>query len=133
LATGLFVEHFNKYDVRWSGENGKTIFFQNEKSYDAPNQDAVQNGDIKGYAAYKVDDSVNTHEGWGLGSYCYYNVDPSIRQDHGFEAPVKDGVKFHDLLVVSLGGQGQYNHVINDTGSPTSGTDTVPSQVVSFP
>ncbi|MFD5730982.1 coagulation factor 5/8 type domain-containing protein, partial [Streptomyces sp. NPDC058368] len=71
LATGLFVEHFNKYDVRWSGENGKTIFFQNEKAYDAPNQAAVQNGNIKGYAAYKVDDSVNTHEGWGLGSYCY--------------------------------------------------------------
>ncbi|WP_406289834.1 discoidin domain-containing protein [Streptomyces sp. NBC_00209] len=133
LATGLFVEHFNKYDVRWSGENGKTIFFQNEKAYDAPNQAAVQNGTIKGYAAYKVDDSVNTHEGWGLGSYCYFNVDPSIRQDHGFEAPVKAGVKFHDLIVVSLGGQGQYNHVINDTGSPTSGTSTVPSQVVSYP
>ncbi|MFK0102325.1 discoidin domain-containing protein [Streptomyces sp. NPDC091040] len=133
LATGLFVEHFNKYDVRWSGENGKTIFFQNEKAYDAPNQAAVQNGNIKGYAAYKVDDSVNTHEGWGLGSYCYFNVDPSIRQDHGFEAPVKAGVKFHDLIVVSLGGQGQYNHVINDTGSPTSGTSTVPSQVVSYP
>ncbi|WP_329022806.1 discoidin domain-containing protein [Streptomyces sp. NBC_01423] len=133
LATGLFVEHFNKYDVRWSGENGKTIFFQNEKAYDAPNQAAVQNGNIKGYAAYKVDDSVNTHEGWGLGSYCYFNVDPSIRQDHGFEAPVKSGVKFHDLLVVSLGGQGQYNHVINNTGSPTSGTSTVPSNVVSFP
>ncbi|MEV5135957.1 coagulation factor 5/8 type domain-containing protein, partial [Streptomyces sp. NPDC053705] len=49
LATGLFVEHFNKYDVRWSGENGKTIFFQNEKAYDAPNQAAIQNGDIKGY------------------------------------------------------------------------------------
>ncbi|WP_330451591.1 MULTISPECIES: discoidin domain-containing protein [unclassified Streptomyces] len=133
LATGLFVEHFNKYDVRWSGENGKTIFFQNEKAYDAPNQAAVQNGNVKGYAAYKVDDSVNTHEGWGLGSYCYFNVDPSIRQDHGFEAPVKSGVKFHDLLVVSLGGQGQYNHVINNTGSPTSGTSTVPSNVVSFP
>ncbi|WP_406454442.1 coagulation factor 5/8 type domain-containing protein [Streptomyces sp. NBC_00876] len=133
LATGLFVEHFNKYDVRWSGERGKTIFFQNEKSYDAPNQAAVQNGDTKGYAAYKVDDSVTTHEGWGLGSYCYYNVDPTIRQDHGFEAPVKPGVKFHDLLVVSLGGQGQYEHVINNTGTPTSGTTTVPSNVVSFP
>ncbi|WP_406447966.1 discoidin domain-containing protein [Streptomyces sp. NBC_00876] len=133
LATGLFVEHFNKYDVRWSGERGKTIFFQNEKSYDAPNQAAVQNGGTKGYAAYKVDDSVTTHEGWGLGSYCYYNVDPTIRQDHGFEAPVKPGVKFHDLLVVSLGGQGQYEHVINNTGTPTSGTTTVPSNVVSFP
>ncbi|WP_285569043.1 discoidin domain-containing protein [Streptomyces sp. RTGN2] len=133
LATGLFVEHFNKYDVRWSGERGKTIFFQNEKAYDAPNQAAVQNGSTKGFAAYKVDDSVTTHEGWGLGSYCYFNVDPTIRQDHGFEAPVKAGVKFHDLLVVSLGGQGQYEHVINNTGSPTSGTSTVPSNVVSFP
>ncbi|MFD9292413.1 coagulation factor 5/8 type domain-containing protein [Streptomyces sp. NPDC060030] len=133
LATGLFVEHFNKYDVQWSGENGRTIFFQNEKAYDAPDQAAVQNGDIKGYAAYKVDDSVTTHEGWGMGSYCFFNVDPTIRQQHGFQAPVKPGVKFHDLLVVSLGGKGQYDHVVNDTGSPTSGDTTVPSQVVSFP
>ncbi|MEE1750715.1 coagulation factor 5/8 type domain-containing protein [Streptomyces sp. JV184] len=133
LATGLFVEHFNKYDVEWAGENGRTIFFQNEKSYDAPNQAAIQNGSTKGFAAYKVDDSVTTHEGWGLGSYCFFNVDPTIRQDHGFQAPVKPGVRFHDLLVVSLGGKGQYEHVINGTGSPTSGSDTVPSKVVSFP
>ncbi|WP_328296987.1 discoidin domain-containing protein [Streptomyces sp. NBC_00435] len=133
LATGLFVEHFNKYDVEWNGERGRTIFFQNEKSYDAPNQAAVQNGSVKGFAAYKVADSVNTHEGWGLGSYCYYNVDPTIRQDHGFEVPVKPGVKFHDLLVVSLGGNGQYEHVINNTGAATSGTSTTPSTVVSFP
>ncbi|MEU9029749.1 discoidin domain-containing protein [Streptomyces sp. NPDC048383] len=133
LATGLFVEHFNKYDVEWNGERGRTIFFQNEKAYDAPNQAAVQNGATKGYAGYKVADSVNTHEGWGLGSYCYYNVDPTIRQDHGFQAPVKPGVRFHDLLVVSLGGNGQYEHVINGVGAPTSGTSTVPSTVVSFP
>ncbi|MCX4695055.1 discoidin domain-containing protein [Streptomyces sp. NBC_01408] len=133
LATGLFVEHFNKYDVEWNGERGRTIFFQNEKAYDAPDQAAIQNGSIKGYAAYKVADSVNTHEGWGLGSYCYYNVDPTIRQEHGFQAPVKPGVRFHDLLVVSLGGNGQYEHVINGIGAPTSGTSTVPSTVVSFP
>ncbi|WP_405774826.1 coagulation factor 5/8 type domain-containing protein [Streptomyces sp. NBC_00859] len=133
LATGLFVEHFNKYDVQWNGENGKTIFFQNEKAYDAPNQAAVQDGATKGYAAYKVADSVNTHEGWGLGSYCNFTADPSIQQDHGFAAPDKAGVKFHDLLVVSLGGKGQYNHVINNTGAATSGTSTVPSTVVSYP
>ncbi|MEU0404246.1 discoidin domain-containing protein [Streptomyces sp. NPDC006197] len=133
LATGLFVEHFNKYDVEWFGERGRTIFFQNEKAYDAPNQAAVQDGPHKGYAAYRVDDSVTTHEGWGLGSYCYYNVDPTIRQDHGFRAPVRPGVRFHDLLVVSLGGNGQYEHVINDTGAPTSGTATVPSTVVAYP
>ncbi|MGW7311433.1 discoidin domain-containing protein [Streptomyces sp. NPDC054835] len=133
LATGLFVEHFNKYDVEWYGDRGRTVFFQNEKAYDAPNQAAVQNGATKGYAAYRVDDSVTTHEGWGLGSYCYYNVDPTIRQDHGFKAPVKPGVRFHGLLTVSLGGNGQFNHVINDTGAPTEGTATVPSTVVSFP
>ncbi|MGW5466799.1 coagulation factor 5/8 type domain-containing protein [Streptomyces chartreusis] len=133
LATGLFVEHFNKYDVQWNGQRGRTIFFQNEKAYDAPNQAAIQNGSIKGYAAYKVGDGVTSHEGWGLGSYCYYNVNPSIVQHHGFAAPVRSGVRFHNLLVVSLGGQGQYECVINDTGSPTSGTSTVPSTVVSYP
>ncbi|MEU5770715.1 coagulation factor 5/8 type domain-containing protein [Streptomyces asoensis] len=133
LATGLFVEHFNKYDVQWNGQRGRTIFFQNEKAYDAPNQAAIQNGPVKGYAAYKVGAGVTTHEGWGLGSYCFYNVDPTIVQHHGFAAPDVPGVKFHDLLVVSLGGQGQYEHVINDLGDPTSGTSTVPSTVVSYP
>lgn len=135
LATGLFVEHFNKYDVEWYGERGRTIFYQNEKAYDAPNQAAIQNGDTKGYAAYRVDDSVDVHEGWGLGSYCNYTSDPNIRQDHGFKAPVKPGVKFHSLLVVSLGGMGHYNHVINNTGASTvpAGTSTVPSNLVSFP
>ncbi|MEV7862187.1 coagulation factor 5/8 type domain-containing protein [Streptomyces hirsutus] len=133
LATGLFVEHFNKYDVQWNGERGRTIFFQNEKAYDAPNQAAIQNGSIKGYAAYKVGDRVTTHEGWGMGSYCYYNVNPTIVQHHGFAAPNRPGVRFHHLLVVSLSGNGQYECVINDTGAPTSGTNTVPSKVVSYP
>ncbi|MFF9603935.1 coagulation factor 5/8 type domain-containing protein [Streptomyces sp. NPDC014684] len=133
LCTGLFVEHFNKYDVQWNGQRGRTIFFQNEKAYDAPNQAAVQNGAVKGYAAYKVGDHVTAHEGWGLGSYCYYNVDPGIVQHHGFSAPNRPGVRFHDLLVVSLGGNGQYEHVINETGAPTSGTSTTPSTVVSYP
>ncbi|GAA2256905.1 hypothetical protein GCM10010415_17690 [Streptomyces atrovirens] len=133
LATGLFVEHFNKYDVQWNGERGRTVFFQNEKAYDAPDQAAVQNGSVKGYAAYKVGDHVTTHEGWGMGSYCYYNVNPGIVQHHGFAAPDRPGVRFHHLLVVSLSGHGQYECVINDTGAPTSGTDTVPSTVVSYP
>ncbi|WP_432131412.1 coagulation factor 5/8 type domain-containing protein [Streptomyces tendae] len=133
LITGLFVEHFNKYDVQWNGERGRTVFFQNEKAYDAPDQAAIQNGSIKGYAAYKVGDDVTEHEGWGLGSYCYYNVNPSIVQHHGFATPNRSGVRFHGLLVVSLGGNGQYECVINDTGSPTSGTDTVPSKVVQYP
>ena len=76
IATGLFVEHYQKYNVIWNGENGKTIMFQNELPYDPPNQAAWQHDGVLGWAAYKVADSVRTHEGWGLGSYCFFNVDP---------------------------------------------------------
>ncbi|MFG3111947.1 discoidin domain-containing protein [Streptomyces tendae] len=133
LATGLFVEHFNKYDVYWSGERGRTIFFQNEKAYDAPNEAAITHDGIVGYAAYKVADSVNEHEAVALGSYCNYTSDPTIVQHHGFQVPVKPGVRMRNLQVISLGGMGQYRHVVNDTGAATSGTDTVPSKVVQFP
>ncbi|MEU8792407.1 discoidin domain-containing protein [Streptomyces sp. NPDC048643] len=133
LTTGLFVEHFNKYDVLWNGERGRTIFFQNEKAYDVPNSAAITHDGIVGYAAYKVADSVNVHEAWGLGSYCNFTSDPSIVQAHGFQVPVKTGIKLHDILVISLGGKGQYAHVVNNTGAPTSGTDTVPSKITQFP
>ncbi|MEU4533595.1 discoidin domain-containing protein [Streptosporangium sp. NPDC023825] len=133
LATGLFVEHYRKYDVEWYGERGRTIFFQNEKAYDPPNQAAYMNGTSKGWAAYKVGPAVNTHEGWGLGSYVYFNVDPTIEVENGFEAPVKPGVKFHSLLTVSLGGNGRINHVINGVGGPAFGTATIPSKLVSYP
>ncbi|MFG2958293.1 discoidin domain-containing protein [Streptomyces sp. NPDC048291] len=133
LATGLFVEHFNKYDVYWNGERGRTIFFQNEKAYDAPNAAAITHDGVVGYAAYKVADTVTNHEAWGLGSYCNYTADPTIVQSNGFQVPTGSGIKMHDLLVISLGGMGQYAHVVNTTGSPTSGTSTVPSKVVQFP
>ncbi|MEV5840839.1 discoidin domain-containing protein [Streptomyces sp. NPDC051985] len=133
LATGLFVEHFNKYDVYWNGERGRTIFFQNEKAYDAPNAAAITHDGVVGYAAYKVADTVGTHEAWGLGSYCNYTADPTIVQSNGFQVPTGSGIRMHDLLVISLGGMGQYAHVVNTTGSPTSGTSTVPSKVVQFP
>ncbi|MFJ8897530.1 discoidin domain-containing protein [Streptomyces sp. NPDC102359] len=133
LATGLFVEHFNKYDVVWNGERGRTIFFQNEKAYDAPNEAAITHDGIVGYAAYKVADSVERHEAWALGSYCNYTADDTIVQHHGFQVPVKPGIRMRHLQVISLGGKGQYRHVVNDTGGPTSGTDTIPSKVVQFP
>ena len=84
-AYGLFVEHYQKYELIWNGENGKTIFFQNEMPYDPPSQADWQHDGVNGYAAYKVADSVKAHEGWGLGSYCFFNVGPDI---HG-RAPSK--------------------------------------------
>jgi hypothetical protein len=132
-ATGLFVEHFQKYNVYWAGENGKTIMFQNEMPYDPPNQAAYQHDGLLGWAAYKVADSVKTHEGWGLGSYCFFNVDPTIHNSHAFEVPVTPGVRLHDLLDISISGNGTIDHVINDTGAANGNPATVPVNVVSYP
>ncbi len=133
-ATGLFVEHYQKYDVTWNGQNGRTIFFQNEMPYDVPNQGAWMGpAGVNGYAAYKVGDNVTSHEAWGLGSYCYFNVDPSVSSYHAFEVPAAPGVRFHDTFTVSLGGKGTITHVINDTGASTPTGSTVPSNVVAFP
>lgn len=131
-ATGLFVEHYQKYEVIWNGENGKTIFFQNEMPYDPPNQAAWMNGSTKGYAAYKVADTVKTHEAWGMGSYCFFNVDPTIHATRAFEVPNRPGVKLHDLLIISLNNAGVIDHVVNDAGGPTP-PDTAPYNLVSFP
>jgi hypothetical protein len=131
-AYGLFVEHYQKYNLIWNANGGRVYFFQNEMPYDPPSQTAWRS-DARGYAAYKVTDSVTTHEAWGVGAYCYFNVDPSIHADRGFEVPQTPGVKFHSLLTVSLGGNGVIDHVINNTGGPAQGVETVPSKVVQFP
>ena len=88
---------------------------------------------MNGYAAYKVADQVTSHQAYGMGSYCYFNVNPSIVAARGFEAPNKAAVKFHSLLTVSLGGVGSITNVINTTGGVAAGTATVPSYLVSYP
>ena len=133
LATGLFVEHYQKYEVVWNGQNGKTIFFQNEMPYDVPNQAAwVGPNGLNGYAAYKVAPNVTTHEAWGMGSYCFFNTNPAVSAYHAFEVPNTANVRFHSALTVSLNFKGVITHVINDTGATTP-SGTVPVNVVNYP
>jgi hypothetical protein len=131
-ATGLFVEHYQKYELIWNGERGRTIMFQNEMPYDPPDQTTWRHGRTLGFAAYKVADSVTTHEGWGLGSYCFFNVNPTIHASRAFEVPVRPGVKLHDILSLSITAHGVIDHVVNDVGPPTPG-NTTPVNIVSYP
>jgi len=132
-AYALLVEHYQRFNVVWNGENGRTIFFQNELPYDPPDQASWTHDGILGFAAYKVGDSVRNHEAWGLGSYCFFRVNPTIHATHSFEVPVTPGVKLHDILTVSLGGVGTIDHVVNDVGAPAQGSNTIPVNIVSFP
>ncbi len=128
---GLFVEHYQRYQVVWNGDGGRTYFFQNELPYDPPNQAAWRSG-ANGYAAYKVADSVTRHEAWGLGSYCYFHSDPSVVADRSFEVPDTPGVRLHDLVTVSLGGAGTISHIVNRAGGPSNSAHSV-AYLVNYP
>ena len=132
LATGLFVEHYQNYEVQWLGNGGETIFFQNEMPYDPPNQAAWMNGSSNGFAAYEVGPNVTSHTTFGLGMYCFFNVNKSVVADRAVETPTGSGIHFHDTLTVSLGGVGVIEHVINQTGGPTPSNST-PVDVTTFP
>ena len=133
LATGLFVEHYRKHQVVWNGEDGRTIFFQNEMPYDVPDQAAW--GD-DGWAAYKVGDRVATHEAWGLGSYCFFTIggqSTHVAAARAFEVPDAPGVRLHDLVTVALAGHGAIRHVVNERGESTKDSGAVPIDLVSYP
>jgi hypothetical protein len=119
-AYALAVEHYQKYEVLWNGEHGRTYFFQNEHPYDVPTQSAWVHGTTKGYAAYKVADKVRDHQAWGLGSYCFFNLEADIYTDRAYEVPDTPGVVFTDLMTVCLNGAGGGGilHCINDSGDP---------------
>ncbi|WP_328537565.1 adenylyl cyclase [Streptomyces sp. NBC_00344] len=133
LMYGLFVEHHQKTEVVWNGNGGRTYFFQNEMPYDPPGQAAWKDGGRNGYAAYRVADAVTSHEAWGLGSYCLFLADPSIVSDSAIVAPEAAGVKFHDMVTVSLGNDGTISHVVNGTGDPVNNDNTGISYLVSYP
>ncbi|AUI64066.1 RICIN domain-containing protein [Amycolatopsis sp. BJA-103] len=129
---GLFVEHYQKYQTIWNGNRGRTYFYQNEMPYDPPNQASWMNGSTRGYAAYKVANSVTNHEAHGLGSYCYFNVNPSVVADRAIEAPNNPNVRFRSMVAVSLGGNGTISRVVNDRGGPANSGSTV-ANLVAYP
>ena len=136
LATGLFVEHYRQYQVVWNGEDGRTIFFQNEMPYDVPDQARWTSGRGPGWAAYKVGADVKRHEAWGLGSYCFFNIggtNTHVVAARAFEVPDRPGVRLHDAVTVSLGGNGTIAHVVNDSGGATLPTGATAVNLVSYP
>jgi len=137
-ATGLFVEHYQKFQVIWNGENGSDIFFQSEMPYDVPSQDAWKSSPTTdGYAAVKVAPGVTSFSGYGMGTYSFFNQGIDIFADHAYEVPTTPGVHLHDLLTIFLdatNGSGGIRHVVNDTGgSSTVANPDVPVTVVDYP
>lgn len=137
-AYGLFVEHYQKYEVIWNGNGGTDIFFQNEMPYDPPSQAAwMEAPGVDGWAAFKVADWVTSFNGYGMGSYSYFNQGVNIYAANAFEVPTNlPPASLHDLLTIflSTAGSGGILNVINNTGgSSTIANPDVPVTVVSYP
>jgi hypothetical protein len=133
-AYGLAVEHYQKYETVWSGQHGTMIFFQNENPYEVPSQAAWMASPTQdGYPALYLPKNVTSFQGYGLGSYSYFNQGVPIENSMAFEAPDAPGVQFHDILTVFLNGSGGIQSVINGTGAPVSSAFGGPSDVVSYP
>ncbi|MFJ8194055.1 glycosyl hydrolase [Streptomyces sp. NPDC096094] len=117
-ALGLFVEHYQKHQVVWNGQNGRTVFYQSEMPYDPPSQAAwMSSATGKGYASYKVGTAVTTHQAWGLGVYSYFNQGQDVHADRAIEVPDRSGVALHDMVSVFLAGSGGIDHVVNSNGA----------------
>ena len=70
-AYGLFVEHYQKYDLDLERRERQDDLLP-ERDALLPAQPGCREHDgVKGYAAYKVGDDVQTHEA-GMGSYTFF-------------------------------------------------------------
>lgn len=114
---GLFNEHHQEYQTLWNGNAGRTYFYQSEIPYDPPHQNAYQSegGRRNGYASYKVADSVQSHEAWGLGVYSYFR-DAPVKVENAIEVP--ETARIHHMTTVWLNGTAgsEITHVVNGKG-----------------
>ena len=120
---GLFVEHQQEYQTIWNGNGGRVYFYQSEMPYDPPSQEAWSREGARGYASYKVADTVKTHEAWGLGVYSFFR-DAAVIADRAIETPVGPGIKMHHMTAIRLTGKpgSGIARVINDRGQPVIDT-----------
>ena len=134
-AFGLFVEHYQQTEVQWNGEGGTTIFFQNEDPYDPPSQAAwMADASTDGYPAFEVASNVRSFTGYGLASYCFFELGIPIESSEAFLVPsAAPGVQLHDILTRFLNGSGQITSVVDGTGAAVTSANPGPTYIVSFP
>jgi hypothetical protein len=137
-AYGLAVEHYQKYEVIWSGQGGTDVFFQNELPYDPPSQSAwMASPTQNGYPAFLVTSGVKSFQGYAMGSYVVFTQTTATLHDAmAFQAPKASGVQFHNVFGVWISGSGGLDSIINGTGGPVTSTTpgiVEPVDLTSYP
>ena len=128
---GLFVEHYQEYQVLWNANGGRVYFYQSEIPYDPPDQPSFTSAPgTNGWASYKVADNVTSHEAWGLGIYSVFR-NRGVTLTRAIEVPNNPNVKLHSMITVRLGNNGEIGNVIDNTGGAAAGNSR--PKVTSFP
>jgi len=133
---GLFVEHYQKYDTYWKGENGRMYFYQNEKAYDVPTQEdwIGPDGNHNGWAAYRVADNVKKHEAWGVGVYSVFlKTKGFVLLENAILTPQKGDITIHYPFTVNLSVNGGIEHIINGLGGPHTSKDSQRGSLKTLP
>ena len=116
ITYGQMVEHWQRYNTVWNGNNGRQYFYQNEFNYNIPSQAMFMEGATLGMPAIKVTDGVTKYLGWCLGVYSNF-ISGAIMVTNGVEIPKLPGCEVHHIVTFSLDGdQGTILHAVNDTG-----------------
>jgi hypothetical protein len=142
-AYGLAIEHYQKNEVIWSGDNGTAIFFQNELPYDPPTQTAWDVSPVQpGYPSFLVTNNVQDFHGYGMGSYVVFiYTNATLWDAMTYEAPNNPGVVFTDAMDLFISStcsvnancptpsqSGGLNSVVDGVGGPA--TNANPTAVV---
>jgi hypothetical protein len=138
IAYGLFVEHYQRQEVLWDGEDGTVIFLQNEMPYDVPNQDAWrETAQTEGYPVLEVSPGVRRFRGVGLGSYSYFNQGQPVFASRAFKVPpdlAPGSLENVFTIFLSREASGGIRHVVNETGgASTTANADIAVRVLRFP
>jgi ribosomal protein S12 len=79
-----------------------------------------------------VAENVTSHEAWGLGIYSVFR-NRGVVLSRAIEVPNSPNVRFHSMITVRLGNNGEISNVINNTGGATAGNPRVTPKVTNFP
>lgn len=119
-AYGLFVEHYQQYQVLWNGNGGRSYFYQSELPYDPPNQGSWMNAGTNGWASYKVSNSVSSHEAWGMGIYAVFTQGVPVFLSNAIEVPNTPNIRLHNMVTTNFIQMGGISNVINNTGGSSA-------------
>ena len=87
MAYGLFVEHYQKYEVIWNGNDGADDLLPERDALRPAGPGRLDERRHERLRRLQGGGQRDQLQGYGMGSYCFFNVNPSVNAYHAFEAP----------------------------------------------